>query len=202
MGLLADRGNSLKYIYITVRDVTEVAVYERTLLAMNMRDGLTGVYNRRYLDDQLKKEFKRRQRVGRPFSAAIFDIDLFKKVNDAHGHLCGDFVLKSLCSTIEPMLRGTDTLGRYGGEEFLCLLPETSLKDGVGTAERLRKAIEDHTYEFQGMPIKVTISFGVAELDDGIESPQELLKRADEALYEAKRTGRNKVAAAAPSQPV
>jgi diguanylate cyclase (GGDEF)-like protein len=123
----------------------------------------------------------------------MLDIDFFKKINDTHGHLCGDFVLKSLASSISSKIRSTDTLARYGGEEFFCLLTETDIHSAVHLAETLRKTVENETFTFQDIPVRLTISLGVTAMTAEIPSSEILLRKADNALYEAKRTGRNKV---------
>lgn len=197
MGRLTGEDSSEKYVYITVQDVTEVAVYEKTLLEMNMKDGLTGVYNRRYIENRLKDEFGRYKRGSAPFSLIMLDIDFFKKINDSYGHQCGDFILKSISLSLGAAIRRTDILARYGGEEFACLLPETDIDGAAHLAEILRKKIESDGYSFQNSPVKVTISLGVAELSEDMESPDVLVRKADEALYEAKRAGRNRVVALA-----
>lgn len=193
MGQLVDEESSTKYIYITVHDVTEISIYERTLIEMNTRDSLTGIYNRKFLENQLQNELKRFKRGLRPFSLIMFDIDFFKKINDTYGHLCGDFVLKSLTSIVLSTIRATDTLARYGGEEFFCVLPETEIDNAIHFAEMLRKVVENKTFTFQDITIQLTISLGVTAMNEEIKSSEVLLKKADDALYEAKRTGRNKV---------
>jgi len=193
MGPLRDENNVIQYLFIYVEDVTEVAVYEKKLMEMNIKDALTGIYNRRFLETKLKEEFERHRRYSTEFSVIMFDIDYFKKVNDKYGHQCGDFILKSVSSRISSIIRNVDYLARYGGEEFCCLLPETSLESAMNVAERFRKAIMEQENSFDGTIIKVTISLGVAEIREGINSPQMLLKKADEALYKAKREGRNRV---------
>jgi diguanylate cyclase len=195
MGPLRDDGNRVKYLYITVQDVTEVVSYELKLLEMNMRDNLTGTHNRRFLEPYLKREFERHRRYCRPFSVMMIDIDFFKNVNDTYGHQCGDFVLKCISAEIVSLLRKVDCVTRYGGEEFCCLLPETSLNQALVLAERVRLSIASKVYDFHELPIRVTISIGVAELSHEMDSENVLLKIADEALYEAKKTGRNKVVA-------
>ncbi len=195
MGQLVDEETSTKYAYITVHDVTEIAVYEKTLIEMNTKDSLTGVYNRKFFENQLHNELKRFKRGLRPFSLIMFDIDFFKKINDTHGHLCGDFVLKSLTSAVLSTTRSTDILARYGGEEFFCLLPETDIDSAINLAETLRKVIENKTFSFQSITLQLTISLGVTAMNERISSPEVLLKKADDALYEAKRTGRNRVVA-------
>jgi diguanylate cyclase (GGDEF)-like protein len=195
MGQLIDEESSVRYIYITVHDVTEISVYEKTLIEMNTKDSLTKIYNRKFLENQLQNEFKRFKRGQRPFSLIMLDIDFFKKTNDTYGHLCGDYVLKSLASSISSKIRSTDTLARYGGEEFFCLLTETDINSAIHFAEMLRKTVENETFTFQDIPVQLTISLGVTAMTPEIQSLEVLLKKADDALYEAKRTGRNKVVA-------
>jgi len=193
MGPLRDENNNIKYLFVYVQDVTEVAIYENKLLEMNMRDGLTGIYNRRFLETILKNEFSRHKRYGGVFSIIMFDIDYFKKVNDTYGHQCGDFILKSISSRSSALIRNIDYLARYGGEEFCCVLPETGIKPAISVAERFRTAIFEQENNYDGNVIKVTISLGVAEFRDEIESVNMLINKADEALYRAKKEGRNKV---------
>jgi diguanylate cyclase (GGDEF)-like protein len=193
MGPLRGEDNSITALYLTVQDMTELASYEHRLLETNMKDGLTGVYNRRFLEKRLNEEFERHARYSRKFSIIMFDIDFFKKVNDTHGHLCGDFILKSVSTKIASMIRKTDFLARYGGEEFCCLLPETDLGSAVILAERFRKEIAEQRNVFQDTSVSVTISLGVSEMKKEYGSTEALIKNADEALYTAKRTGRNRV---------
>lgn len=193
MGLLREEGTSNKYIYITVKDVTETAIYEQKLLEMNMKDGLTGIYNRRYLESRLQEEYERSVRSKKPLSIIMFDIDFFKKINDTYGHQCGDFILRSISEDMAAIIRKSDIVARYGGEEFCCLLFESPLAGAFRVAEGFRKVVEEKTYTFSDESIKVTISAGVAELAMEMEGVNDLVARADSALYEAKRTGRNKV---------
>jgi diguanylate cyclase len=193
VGPLRDENNKINYIYLTVQDVTEVAAYEHKLITMNTRDGLTGIFNRRYLEAKLKEEFDRHIRYNRPLSLIMLDIDHFKKINDTHGHQAGDFILKSLASTIDERIRAVDIVARYGGEEFCCLLPETTSESALALAEFLRMGIEAEIYHFKDKSIKITISQGVSDLSDGVDSAEALLKLADDGLYESKRLGRNKV---------
>lgn len=196
MGPLREESNVVSHIYLAVQDVTEIAAYERKLVEKNMQDGLTGVYNRRFLDTKIQEEFSRHKSYHRPFSLIMCDIDLFKNVNDTYGHQCGDVVIKQIATKIESMLRDTDFLARYGGEEFCCLLPEANLEAACNLAERLRQAIEEDEVKFDGQTLKITVSFGVAYMHDGVENAETLLQMADEALYVAKKSGRNRVAAA------
>lgn len=194
MGPLRGDDNSVTSIFVIVQDVTELAVYEQKLMEMNVRDGLTGIYNRRHFESRLKEECERHRRYNRKLSMIMFDIDFFKKVNDTYGHQCGDHVLKGVSSGIASIIRKTDCLARYGGEEFCCLLPETELEPAIMLAERFRAHVMEMTLLYQDAEVGVTISLGVSEFEEN-DAPEMLLKRADNALYDAKRTGRNKVVA-------
>ena len=194
MGPLRNDGNSITGIFLIVQDVTELASYEQKLIEMNIKDGLTGIYNRRFLQTRLNEEFERHMRHNMKLSLIMFDIDFFKKVNDCHGHPCGDSVLQSVASKIASNIRPTDCLARYGGEEFCCLLSQTDLDGAMALAERFRKLIEEQVTTCRENDIKVTISLGVSELAAG-NSAEALLKQADEALYQAKNSGRNRVVA-------
>ncbi len=194
MGPLRDENNEIQNLFIYVQDVTEVAVYERKLVEMNTKDGLTGIYNRRFLEAKLKEEFERHKRYTGDFSLIMFDIDHFKSVNDDYGHQCGDFILKAVSSGIDSIIRNVDCLARYGGEEFCCLLPQTPMKFALKVADRFRQIIMDQEHNFDDKIINVTISLGVSALTDGINSAGELMKKADDALYAAKNAGRNRVA--------
>jgi diguanylate cyclase len=195
MGPLFEDG-LVKYAFLTVYDVTETATYQRSLHEKNIRDGLTGIFNRRYFEDRLREEFKRCSRGAQPLSLIMVDIDFFKNINDAHGHQCGDHILKSMATFMNASIRGTDVFARYGGEEFVCLLPETDIAGARHVAETLRRTVRENVFDFQGVPIPVTISLGAAQLEDGAQSTESVVERADNALYEAKRTGRDKVVVA------
>ncbi len=159
-------------------------------------DGLTKVYNHRFFQELLEKEYKRSDRYDTEFSLIMLDIDYFKKINDTYGHLLGDEILKDIASLILGCLRSMDVVARYGGEEFAILLPETNLAEAVKTAERIRRTIENHDFvEVQrGKPLKVTISLGVTTYpSENINDRSDILTKADIALYEAKETGRNRV---------
>ncbi len=196
LGPLRNDFNAVNGIFLIVQDVTELASYEQKLVEMNMKDGLTGIYNRRFLQTRLSEECQRHGRYGAKLSLIMFDIDFFKKVNDNYGHQCGDSVLKSVTANIASIIRKTDYLARYGGEEFCCLLPQTGLTAAHRLAERFRHQIEALKIPCQSHDIKVTISLGVSELRSE-DSEEMLLKRADEALYSAKSSGRNCTAAIA-----
>jgi len=195
MGPLRDDGNAIRQLFISVQDVTEVAAYERRLVELNTRDPLTGSFNRRFLDSRLPDECERHKRYGRPLSLLMWDIDHFKRVNDTHGHQCGDEVLKSVAAVVGSELRLTDMLIRYGGEEFCCLLPETRMDTAISVAERIRACVEAHSVKCGDEAIRITISVGVGELDSDSPYQEALIALADKALYEAKTSGRNRVVA-------
>jgi diguanylate cyclase len=192
MGPIRIDDNSITGIFLIVQDVTELASYEQKLIEMNIKDGLTCIYNRRFLQTRLNEEYQRHKRYGLKLCVIMFDIDFFKKVNDCHGHPCGDAVLQSVASKIAANIRQNDFLARYGGEEFCCLLPQTDLAGGVILAERFRRHVEKIVTICQGTNVTVTISLGVAELA-AENSAEALLNKADEALYQAKNSGRNRV---------
>lgn len=156
---------------------------------LSLTDALTGLYNRRHFNAELEREFMRSKRYGGNLCIAIIDIDFFKKINDTYGHLCGDYVLKEVAYLILGNFRKTDMVFRYGGEEFVVLMTETSLENSLIPLERLRKTIENNNFIFKGEKIKVTISIG-AETNH-TESTEEFLNNADKALYQAKQSGRN-----------
>jgi diguanylate cyclase (GGDEF)-like protein len=196
MGPLRNAENHIIGLYLTVQDVTELASYEHRLIEMNMKDGLTGVYNRRCFEQRLTEEFERAKRYSSKFSIIMFDIDFFKSVNDNYGHQCGDAVLKSVSGRIASMIRKTDFVARYGGEEFCCLLPETDLSSALILAERFRETVAALDSVFQNQVVKVSISLGVAEMKKEYLYPEAIVEKADEALYAAKRSGRNRVVGA------
>ncbi|MDX1634768.1 MAG: GGDEF domain-containing protein [Marinobacter sp.] len=168
-------------------------------------DALTGLANRREGHAQLNIEHERYRRHGRPFSVVLIDIDLFKNINDTYGHLAGDRMITMVARTLQAQCRKVDTVARWGGEEFLVVLPETDGCEACRTGNRIRQAIADQVVEFEGQALAATISAGVATIL-GAESIDRLLQRADDALYKAKTSGRNTVcdgeALDSPGQPV
>jgi diguanylate cyclase (GGDEF)-like protein len=169
------------------------AQYHEEIYRLMTLDGLTQLYNRRYFQEALEREFTRSKRYGHPFSLVLFDIDHFKRINDTHGHLAGDDVLRRVASVVKTKVRTNDLVARVGGEEFALLLPEAGRMGGVALAEKLRKIIAGERIESKGVQIPVTISLGVAEFSPTLESNEALYKSADDKLYEAKRNGRNQV---------
>ncbi|MCW0979659.1 PleD family two-component system response regulator [Agrobacterium sp. BT-220-3] len=162
-------------------------------------DGLTGLNNRRYLDSHLKILFDRAAVRGRPISICMTDIDRFKLVNDTYGHDVGDEVLREFSARIRSTVRGADLACRYGGEEFVVVMPDTPMELAASVAERLRAIVEDKPFYVRSIDreLSITASLGIATSKGAFGTPDELLKQADRALYEAKGAGRNRVVAAA-----
>ncbi len=165
------------------------------LVEMAVRDGLTGLYNHRYFQESLALEVVRSLRYGHRFSLLFIDVDNFKHYNDAHGHLEGDRLLIKLSQTVKEQLRGSDIVARYGGEEFVIILPETTREDATQIAEHIRTSVAE--FPFKGREIQttgnITISMGVATFPDDGSDGTSLIKHADDLLYKAKNSGRNKV---------
>lgn len=182
-------GNCL-YRYLTGGNIE--AEYHEEIYRLTIQDGLTRIHNQRALTEFLDREVARSQRHKRPLSVLMFDIDKFKLINDTHGHLCGDFVLRELAECIRGTIRKEDLFARYGGEEFCMVLVETSMAEAIGAAERVRSTIEKHEFQFENTKIKLTVSVGVATTTgEAVVTPADLLRIADEKLYQAKRAGRN-----------
>jgi diguanylate cyclase (GGDEF)-like protein len=177
--------------YLSGQDVE--AQYHEEIYRMTIIDGLTQAHVKRYLLEALEKEVIRARRHQRELSFMMFDIDHFKKINDFHGHLAGDHVLKELARIVQGRIRRDEVFARYGGEEFAIILPETSLQGAHQLAEGLREKVESSKFVFQGEEIAVTISIGVAQLGGDEKTGTDLIKDADAKLYEAKRGGRNRV---------
>ncbi len=155
-------------------------------------DGLTGLYNRRFFQQTLEREFARSKRHGTNLSLALFDIDHFKQVNDLYGHQFGDKVLAEIAKIMKSSLRKTDYVTRYGGEEIILILPDTEAEQAFIPIERIREKIANKNFEYKNKVINVTISCGIADITGNVHNQEELLLRADKSLYESKKTGRNK----------
>jgi len=166
----------------------------RELERLSISDGLTGLFNHRHILRVLHDEFERAGRAGGPLSVAMLDLDRFKLVNDTYGHQAGDSVLQQVGDILRGTARDVDRLGRYGGEEFLAILPATDTEGAAIFVERVREAVERHSFEIGGdQPISMTISAGVATYPaGGIFNMESIVGRADEALYAAKTGGRNR----------
>lgn len=167
--------------------------YERSI-EMALTDSLTGLYNRRYLTAHLDGQIGRVERGGKSLSMIMFDIDFFKRVNDSHGHAAGDSVLKELAERVSGNLRSFDTVARMGGEEFVIVMPDTNVGIACAVAERLRQDIENNGFTVPELSttLPITISIGVATARENGDTSESILKRADDALYHAKDTGRNR----------
>ena len=181
----------------TARDVRRVAVLEE----QSITDPLMGIYNRRHLERRLEEEVGKALRYGLPLSALLLDLDHFKAINDRHGHAGGDQALRALGDLLMDAVRKADIVTRYGGEEIVVLAPHTSLAEGRLLAERLRASVAakplvpaDTTED--GQALNATVSIGVSALGDGVRDGSALLRAADDALYRAKREGRNRVVTA------
>lgn len=160
---------------------------------MSVTDSLTGLYNRRHLEDNLEREFLRAKRYNSELSFAMLDIDFFKNVNDNYGHSFGDLVLKEIAFLLLQTFRKTDMVFRYGGEEFAIIITETSKDKALIPLERLRKTISEHPFVYDGITIKVTVSIGVSDVNKDVETVHQLFELADKALYKSKENGRNQV---------
>lgn len=193
MGPIRNEQGEIEGLYLSVQDVSDMVSYQKKLVRLNQTDYLTGAYNRNFMENQLIKEIERCKRFKGELSLLMIDVDHFKSVNDNYGHQCGDAVLKEITKRCSAKIRATDFFIRYGGDEFCCLLTETPHQAGYKVAEQLRCAICDHPFEFDGTPFTCTISLGVASFDATDNNLEDLLKKADNALYLAKNKGRNSV---------
>ena len=176
--------NELEFEAKELRDSLEKQ-HEQVLI-----DPLTGILNRTGYDENINKEFVRWRRYNSNLSIAVVDLDLFKNINDTYGHSAGDKVLATIARQIEGQIRECDILCRYGGEEFVLLLPETAIDDAMGLLEKLRVYIAECNFHYQQTPVPVTMSCGVAEFHKG-DTIEDVFDRADQAMYLAKRSGRN-----------
>ncbi|MHB9098357.1 MAG: GGDEF domain-containing protein, partial [Syntrophales bacterium] len=165
-----------------------------------LTDELTGLFNRRGFFPQGEREFERAARFNRPLAAVMFDIDHFKRVNDTHGHPVGDRVLQALAACFRQNTRGIDVVGRYGGEEFILLLPETLIPEAIQIAERLRSSIEELAVPVRPangdsptVDVRVTTSAGIAVVQPDVRTLNALIDLTDRALYRAKTFGRNRI---------
>jgi diguanylate cyclase len=198
--------NSVNQVCLLVYDVTEIATRKnelesanKSLQRLSRTDGLTSLYNRAYWEECLNLEFQRSQRSGRPASLILLDIDHFKTFNDTHGHQAGDQALRIVGQMLNKFRRATDIAGRYGGEEFGIILPETSAEQAKIFAERLRKKTEATDIHWDNETLGLTISVGISELRSGMSSHQDWIEASDNALYQAKSAGRNIVRVAGDS---
>jgi diguanylate cyclase (GGDEF)-like protein len=164
--------------------------YHEEIYRLTTTDGLTQIYNRRFLMETLEQEISRSRRYRRELAVLLFDVDHFKAVNDTHGHIAGDHVLKNLANVVRARIRREDVLGRYGGEEFLIILPEINLPSARLLGEKIRDIVARSPFRFEETPIAVTVSVGVAGLEAN-QKGDDLIKVVDARLLEAKAGGRN-----------
>jgi diguanylate cyclase (GGDEF)-like protein len=172
------------------------AEYHEEIYRLTIIDALTEIHNKRYLLEFLDRELARSARYRRPLALILFDLDRFKSINDELGHLGGDFTLRELAACVKGHVRKEELFARYGGEEFVIVLPETTHEGGIAVAERIRRQVEKHQFEYEGKTYPVTVSVGLATTS-GIEAltPNDLIGQADEKLFQAKDQGRNRVVA-------
>ncbi len=191
--ILSRRETSLGHSIVLV-DITDRKFAEMELERLARSDVLTGVANRRHFFELAEIEYQRFQRYKHPLTIMLLDIDHFKRINDSHGHLAGDHVLKRFAQECQNQIRTSDIFARYGGEEFIALLVETTQEAAQETAERIRKKIERLNINFEGITISITISIGLAFVDENTNTKlEELIDMADKALYQSKENGRNKI---------
>ena len=179
----------LKFNYL---DALENTFNEELYNSAN-KDFLTGIYNKKYFLDRLGMELSYARRHSTPLSLLFFDLDHFKKINDQHGHLAGDFILKEMCQKIKSGKRQEDLFARYGGEEFVLLLRDAPPEKVFIIAENIRKTVKKHRFKFEGKLIPVAISVGISVFNESMhKNPEKLIRTADDELYKAKRAGRNR----------
>jgi diguanylate cyclase (GGDEF)-like protein len=190
----------IAHICLIIYDVTNVALNRRQLLTANKElqrlsstDRLTGLYNRGHWEESLQREYARHRRYGSFAALVMFDIDHFKKINDTYGHQAGDQVIQRVAEVVREHIRSVDIAGRYGGEEFAVLMPDTELRGAAIFAERLRRSVEALQVSHEGQVITFTISLGVADLRSPSKDYKQLIEWADQALYASKKGGRNRV---------
>jgi two-component system, cell cycle response regulator len=179
----------------------ELELANKRLKKLSITDGLTELFNHRHVHQLLHDEFERSARTGESIAVVMMDLDRFKNINDTYGHPTGDVILFETAQIIQDTAREIDMVGRYGGEEFIAILPETDEEPAANFAERVRKAVEEHLFRDGATEIRMTVSCGVASLHEGVDGPESLLKAADAALYQAKHGGRNQVVRASQTAP-
>jgi len=185
--------NSIIDVTERIRAENEIRLLNARLSEQVVRDPLTGLFNRRYLDDALVREFNRAERNGGKLSLVMCDLDHFKSINDEYGHQAGDTVLRSFASLLIGHMRSSDICCRFGGEEFLVLQFDVDRETACKQIERVRQALQAEPIRFEDQTLNITASFGIAGYPDSGESPETLLSCADAALYRAKEEGRNRI---------
>jgi diguanylate cyclase (GGDEF)-like protein/PAS domain S-box-containing protein len=201
VSLIRSAEGEAKYFVAIIEDINFRKEMERELNDRATHDSLTGLLNRTELNNALEKEMARATRYGRPYSLMMIDIDHFKLVNDNYGHQAGDKVLMELAQILGLATRTADVVGRFGGEEFLVMLPELDHEQALLLAERIRRAVEAHVIRNQDRTINVTVSIGVASYPEHGDDVEKLVRASDNAMYKAKSDGRNRIASATPENP-
>lgn len=196
IGIIVYFENHIRDIMLSYEN--QINIYTDRLEKLSVTDPLTGLFNRVQLDNVFQYEIRQAKRYNKTFSIILLDLDKFKTINDSYGHQLGDKTLQTIANALKENIRSVDTVGRWGGEEFLIICPESGLEDTRQVAEKIRRTIEDQTIETVG---HVTASLGVGSYING-ESKETLFERADQALYRAKKNGRNRVACERPAQEV
>ena len=167
----------------------------KRLKKISFIDAATGIYNKRYLQIRLEEEFARARRYGSPLSSIFIDLDNFKSINDTHGHIIGDKLLKDVASVLEDLCRSEDVLIRFGGEEFVVLMSDTGSSEAVILAERIRKKVKEYLFSYGDIKISISASLGVSTLNKGdfkyVSDPEQLIRMADRAMYMVKQNGKN-----------
>ena len=186
-------GKILKNLAFIFSFIVREEIEKQKLIEKAIKDHLTKIYNRLYLEEEAVREIEKARRYSYPISLIMFDLDEFKRVNDTFGHSYGDQVLISFARLLRSKIRGTDIPVRYGGEEFVVLLPYTHIDEAYHVAERIRREFEKTEFSFDGQNIKLTVSAGVSAARRGEYSLEELVSMADRAMYRAKKEGRNRV---------
>jgi diguanylate cyclase (GGDEF)-like protein len=182
-----DLTNALRKSYFSMEEKAEM------LQDLANKDPLTGLFNKRFINDELKRQFDSAVQSGTSMTVIMIDIDHFKKVNDTYGHQCGDYVLKTLAVILQTKSRDINIAGRYGGEEFIIIGPISEYKSSLFFAERLRATVEENVFSWDNQNFHITISAGICVWNRSIKDSKTMVKLADEALYEAKNNGRNQV---------
>jgi diguanylate cyclase (GGDEF)-like protein/PAS domain S-box-containing protein len=190
---LRNQSGDVTHFAAIERDVTEQKELEHALEKLSRTDPLTGLLNRRSFEEISAKEYSRFERQGEKYSLLVLDVDHFKSINDSYGHNIGDLVLKMLADNCVANLRTHDVVARCGGEEFCVILPYTNRDTAVSIAEKLRREISSHALRVRDSEVAVTVSIGISEVQASDKSHTEVLERADEAMYDAKRSGRDRI---------
>lgn len=179
--------------YYLMAIAVERSKRNQQLELISRTDNLTGHYNRRYMEQRLQVEYERFQRTGTEFALIIADIDLFKEINDRYGHACGDCLLKLIAEDIRKSVREYDAVARWGGDEFVIVLPATDEKTAVGVAERIRETVEKRRYIYENNALTVTMTLGVYAAGNDGDTVGSMINKADINMYQGKRAGRNRV---------